>query len=47
TLWNTVGPSNRYRRGAGVRMGGQMPQRRIKQVSAPNVSNPTAKSVQE
>lgn len=42
-----MGPSNRCRRGAGVCKGGQIPHRQINQVSAPYVSYPTEKSVQE
>lgn len=37
-----MGPSNRCRRGAGVRMGGQMPHRQPNQVSGPSVRRPMA-----
>lgn len=47
TLWNTVGPSNRWRRGAGGCMGGQMPCRRPNQVSGPSVSHPMGEAVQD
>lgn len=40
TLWNTVGPGNRCRWGAGVRKGGQMPHRWPNQVSGRSVSHP-------
>lgn len=45
TLWNTVGPSNRCGRGAGVCMGGQMPRRRPNQVSGPLMSHPIGMAV--
>jgi len=46
TLWNTVGPSNICKRGAGACMGGQMPRRRPNQLSGPSVSHPIGEAVQ-